>query len=122
GREDTAAPAARPASTFRLSVLCVMVASSWVFGSIVMAAVLVGDRRRRRGPLYEVRRHVRRAVDLARRARADEPLAGLDDVPTDHHRMVLVNHVVAVHDVLPEEVPEPDVDLDLVARQKGRHV
>src|ERR1051325_11153698 len=37
-------------------------------------------------------------------SRASKALARFDDVPPNHHRMVLVDHVMTVHDMLAEEV------------------
>src|SRR5262249_5990235 len=38
------------------------------------------------------------------------PSARSDDVPADHHRVVLMHHVVAVHDVASLHVPEAHED------------
>ena len=37
-------------------------------------------------------------------------VADVVDVKPQHHRVVFVNHVVAVHRVAPHEVAEPEVE------------
>src|SRR5436305_2926396 len=89
------------------------------------------NRRRRRLALHAHRRrridlHVLRGprtpIHLLGRARMLEALARLHDVPADHHGVVLVDDVVAVHDVLAEEVRPAHDQLQLVAGQQDGHV
>src|SRR5438067_7511648 len=67
-------------------------------------------------PLFEVRRLARHV------AGAGEALSHGHHVPADHHGVVLMDDVVAVHDVFPEEVAPAHVDYYFVIRQQGRYI
>src|SRR5882762_9785460 len=74
------------------------------------------------------RRHYAGGSNLYRRwffaglPRASEAFARFDDVPANHHRVILVHNVMTVHDVLAQKVFPTHEDFHLVAWQNRRHV
>jgi hypothetical protein len=44
------------------------------------------------------------------------------DFPSKHHRVIFVDHVVAVHWVAAVEVAEAEEELDALVRLQARHV
>jgi hypothetical protein len=44
------------------------------------------------------------------------------DVPPDHHGVILMHHVVAVHDVMTQQVPEPEEHPHRLIRAQLQHV
>jgi hypothetical protein len=61
-----------------------------------------------------------RPASLARPLRHNLIVTKRDDIPSQHHRVVLVDQVMAVYRVSPQEIPEPEEEIDsLVVLQSG---